>query len=341
MKDLNYLRESFFDKAQEALVIFDKELNFIDVNETLLVSLKLNREQIIGKNLIEISPRIKETERYKLYLEVIHTGEPVVINEVRIDPGLGNYVSMINVFKLGEGLGLSAINITDLKEAVDELETFVYKLSHDMRAPIANILGLISIAKTEIKDIKATKSYLSIIKNQVERLDTILQKLFETTRIQHRNKTIHLINFNQLIDSILHLFFNAKGFNEIRIEKDISVKQKFYNDKSLLTSLLQNLLENAIKYRKENISNAFIKITIVDENGGVKIAISDNGIGISDNLQKNVYKMFFRATNQASGSGLGLYTVNHPIKRLGGNITLDSKEKDGTTFTVYLPNNKS
>ena len=341
MKDLNYLRESFFYKAQEALVIFDKELNFIDVNETLLVSLKLNREQIIGKNLIEISPRIKETERYKLYLEVIHTGEPVVINEVRIDPGLGNYVSMINVFKLGEGLGLSAINITDRKEAVDELETFVYKLSHDMRAPIANILGLISIAKTEIKDIKATKSYLSIIKNQVERLDTILQKLFETTRIQHRNKTIHLINFNQLIYSILHLFFNAKGFNEIRIEKDISVKQKFYNDKSLLTSLLQNLLENAIKYRKENISNAFIKITIVDENGGVKIAISYNGIGISDNLQKNVYKMFFRATNQASGSGLGLYTVNHTIKRLGGNITLDSKEKNGTTFTVYLPNNKS
>ena len=341
MKDNNYLRASFFDKAQEALAIFDKDLNFIDVNEALLISLRFRREQIVGKNLIEISPQIKETERYKMYLEVIQTGKPVIIDEVRLHPSLGNYVTRVSVFKLGDGLGLSAINITDLKEAVDELETFVNKSSHDMRAPIANVLGLVSLAENEINDIKATTNYLSIIKNQVERLDTILRKLIETTRIKKCDKIIHLINFNEIIDDNLQLLFNIEGFNEIRIEKNISAEHKFYSDKLLLASLFQNLIDNAIKYRKEKISNSFIKINIVDEIGGVKIIISDNGIGIPDNLQKDIYKMFFRATNQASGSGLGLYNVNHTVKRLGGSITLDSKEKDGTTFTVYLPNNNN
>lgn len=305
---MKHLREAFFDRTQEALAIFDKDLNFIDVNEALLQSLHFKKEQIVGKNVTEISPGIKETDRYKLYMQVLQTGTPVIIDEARMHPSLGNFISRISIFKLGEGLGLTAVNITDLKEAVDELETFVYKSSHDMRAPIASILGLINVADNEINDSKTAKQYLNIIKQQTERLDNIMRKLIDTTSIRQGNKIIHLINFHQLIEDVLKSLLYMEGFKTIRFEQNISVEQNFYSDKLLLTSLLQNIIDNAIKYKKENINNAFIKITVADQNGGIRIIVEDNGIGIIETHQKDVFKMFFRATEKASGSGLGLYT---------------------------------
>jgi signal transduction histidine kinase len=143
-------------------------------------------------------------------------------------------------------------------------------------------------------------------------------------------KTIQLIDFNKAIDDVLDSLSFMEGFGEIEFIKNISVDQSFYSDKLLLVSIFENLVDNAIKY-KRNIPDAFINISVARKNGGVKIMVADNGIGIPDNLQKDVYKMFFRATNQASGSGLGLYTLSHAIKKLGGRISLDSKENIGTT----------
>ncbi|MFL5751793.1 MAG: ATP-binding protein [Bacteroidia bacterium] len=334
------LREAFFDKAQESLAIFDKDLNFIDVNQALVNSLNLTKEEIVGKNVRELSPGIEKTERYQSYLEVIRTGNPVVLDEVRMHPSLGNFVSRISIFKVGEGLGLSAVNITDLNDATEELETFIYRSSHDMRAPIASILGLINVADSDMKDIATARNYFTIIKQQAERLDGILQRLVETTRIRQNEKILHLIDFQQLIQDTLKSFAFAKGFKEIRIEQDIALTKKFYSDKSLLISLFQNLIDNAIKYKKENYAGAFLKISVTDEDKGVKIIFADNGIGIADDLQKKVFNMFFRATDQASGSGLGLYTVKHCIRKLGGHISMDSTENIGTIFTIYLPGEK-
>lgn len=339
--NLTHLREVFFDNAQESLVIFDKDMKFIDVNETLLRSLHLKREQIIGKNVSEISPGIEETERYKLYQEVIQTGKPVTIDEARMHPTLGHFVTRISVFRVGEGLGLATLDITDLKDAIDELETFSYKSSHDMRVPIVNILGLINLAENDIEDVEAVKHYLDTIKQQAGLLDTILQKLVETTKIRQGKKIIQLIEFHQLVDDVLKSFAHINGFNEIRVEQNISTERKFYSDQSLIICLFQNMIDNAIKYKKENITDAFVNIAVEDDEDGVKITFSDNGIGITEHLQKDVFNMFFRATNQASGSGLGLYTVKHCIKKLGGHIKLDSKEEIGTTFIVYLPNEKN
>lgn len=340
MNDIKNLREAFFDMTQETLAIFDKDLNFIDVNEALLQSLHLKKEEIVGKNVTEISPDIKDTDRYKLYLEVLRTGKSVIIDEVRMHPSLGNFISRINLFKLGDGLGLTAVNITDLTDAINELETFVYKSSHDMRAPIASILGLINVADIDMKDLKTAKQYLNIIKQQTERLDSILFKLLETATIRHGNKIIHFINFQNLIENVLKSLQYMEGFHEIRIEHNISVGQNFFSDKLLLTSLFQNLLDNAIKYKKENIIDAYIKITVTDDSEGIKIIVEDNGIGIINSHQEDVFKMFFRCTDKVSGSGLGLYTVNHTIKKLGGTIKLESEEKVGTIFTAYLPNEK-
>lgn len=334
------LKAKFFDQADILFWLWDKDLNLIDVNEATLKVFRFKKEDIVGKNICEISPDAKPSGRFDIYKEVIRTGKTFSLDEVKAHPSLGNLHFRLKAFKVGDGLGSVTKNITDLNETIEELETFIYKVSHDMRSPIANILGLVNLASTEIKDTDEAKKYFKIVKQQTERLDTILKILLETTRIRKGEKTIHLINFSTIVDEVIKSLEFINGFKDIAFEVKNSVNQKFYSDKFLIISLFQNLIDNAIKYRKENIDNAFIKISVEDENGGVKISVTDNGIGIPGHLQQEVFKMFYRATDKASGSGLGLYTVNHTVKKLGGHISLFSEEKVGTTFIVYLPNEK-
>lgn len=337
-KKQDNLRSAFFDQADILFSLFDKDLFLIDVNEAFLKTFHFKRKDLIGKHITEISPDVESSGRLDLYKEVILTGKTIVIDDVKAHPSLGNVYARIKLFKVDDGVGAVTKNITDLKEAIEELETFIYKSSHDMRGPIASILGIISLAESGIKDLEEAQQFCRLVEQQTKRLDTILQILVETTRIRKGEKTIHLINFKNIIDEVIKSLELTNGFKEIKFEQDISIGQKFYSDKLIVISLFQNLIENASKYKKENIGDSFIKVSIEDEKGGINITVADNGIGIPENFQKDVFKMFFRATDKASGSGLGLYTVKHLVKKLGGSISLKSTEKIGTIFTVYLPN---
>ncbi|HSY60988.1 MAG TPA: ATP-binding protein [Cytophaga sp.] len=332
------IREAFFESAQESFAIFDQNLTFIDVNTALLNALHVNREQIVGKNLSEISPNIEETKRYKIYQEVLQTGKSVVLDDVQLHPSLGNYTARVTCFKVGEGLGLASLNITDLKDAIDELETYIYKSSHDLRTPLTNMIGLVNLSLYESKENDPAFTYLQMIKEQAEHLDSMLKKLFDTSRIRKGDKIIHKIDFEKLINEIKNSLSYMDGFTSIHFEQELINSKNFYGDKPLLICVFKNIIDNAIKYRNTSCAQSFIRILIKDEIGGIKIKISDNGIGIPEKIQKEVFKMFFRGTSLASGAGLGLYTVKHCIKKLCGHISLMSEENEGSVFTVFVPN---
>ena len=330
-------RESFFENAQEAFAILDKELNFIDINKCFTESLNTQRSNIVGKNIRDFNSSIKDTERFQMYQKVLQTGESIILDEVRLNSNLGNYALRISCFKVGEGIGLAILNITDLQDAIDDLETFIYKSSHDMRTPISNIYGLIELALTDNKDIEHTIEYLNMIKHQTDRLDHIIYQLVNTSRLIHEDKIIYLLDLNAIVTGVVDSFSKIPEFPEIQFTVHTTVTEKFFNDKSLITCILENIIDNAIKYRNTTTQST-ITITVSDEKNGVRIIIADNGIGIDEHIQGNVFKMFFRGTNKASGSGLGLYTVKHFIKNLKGDISLSSTKDVGTTFSIYIPN---
>jgi hypothetical protein len=336
--DNKNLLAEFFQNSEMLLSIYDKNLDLIDVNNAFLTALRFEKKDIEGKNINIISPDCKSSGRYAIYEEVIRTGKTFVTDQVRLHPSLGSISLRLTAFKVGDGLGISSKNISDLKETIDDLETFIYKTSHDVRAPIATTLGLINVASEELKHNEAAISYFNLIKQQTSLLDNILYKLLETTKIRQGEKTIQLIDFENEIEDVINFFAHMDEFKPIKFETSLLIEQKFYTDKTLLVTLLQNLIHNAIKYQKEGNKHSKIKITVVDTKGGITINVEDNGIGIADEYQKDVFKMFFRATTKANGSGLGLYTVKHCVKKLGGHIDLISKEKIGTIFTIYIPN---
>jgi signal transduction histidine kinase len=331
------LHQYFFNEASEVFCLWDKDLNLIDINEAALKMFRWERKDVVGKNLLNISPTIKASGRFDQYLEVIRSGKTLWVDDAILDPSLGHFYFRIKAFKVGEGLGTIGANITDLKEAISELEVFIYRCSHEMREPITSILGIVGLAEMQITSTDEAKKYCGIVKQQTENLSRMLQTLVQTTGIRKGEKVIHQINFSELISEVLKNVSSNKDALQVKFKQIIHTKKAFYSDKVLLASILQNLVDNSIKYRNEMISTAFVKIQVEDMENGVMISVEDNGIGIPQDLQKDVFKIFFRASENKQGSGLGLYTVKHIVKKLGGDLVLKSAERKGTTITFLLP----
>ena len=223
-----------------------------------------------------------------------------------------------------------------LKEINKELDTFVYKATHDLRGPLSSTLGLVNLMKNEIED-KAALSYVDMIYESTQRLDTILLELLEVSTIKHSSLKYSKINFETLIKDVYKSLQNKEAVGKIKFKLDISQEVPYFSDKTILTSILQNLLDNAIKYRRNMVRDPSIQVTVMTTPKGVNIEVKDNGCGIPDAAKDKVYDMFFRGDLYSRGSGLGLYIVKTSVNKLGGRIKFETEEKVGTAFQLFIP----
>lgn len=215
-----------------------------------------------------------------------------------------------------------------------ELDAFFYRISHDLKGPVRSLSGLTSLAKKEVAD-KPALVYIEKVHQQAERLSAIITGLINLTRLSHTDLQKEQIDFNQMIDDCIISFNGVANFNKINFMKDVQPGVKFYSEWTLLNTILQNLIENAIKYARRH--SPYVHIRIWDENGWIIIQVEDNGEGIHEEHQPRIFEMFYRATEQAGGSGLGLYILKRSVDRLNGLIDIQSMVGVGSTFTVKLP----
>jgi PAS domain S-box-containing protein len=211
---------------------------------------------------------------------------------------------------------LSSLNSAkdQLQDKNDELKLFVYKASHDLKSPVSSMLSVMNLLR-KTKDIGEMQLYIKMVDDCIHKLDTIISDLLVLGQITHG------------------------GFDTIVFDTHIeSNAQSIVTELGLLKTILLNLIDNAIKYRKQREEPSFVRIHVSEEKKGILIKIEDNGIGIAAHQQEHVFKMFHRATSISKGSGLGLYIVKTSVLKLGGTISIESTIDEGTTFTVYLPN---
>jgi PAS domain S-box-containing protein len=221
-----------------------------------------------------------------------------------------------------------------LQKTNHELDRFVYSASHDLRAPLASILGILNIAELEpISDNQ--KSYLQMIRNSIGRLDGFINDILNYSRNARTDIKISAINFNEIIRALNTLNPLESGIDmDVRIESD----HKFYSDRSRLEVIFNNLFSNAVKFRDPTKDRSWIRIEITTLPEQSVIKFSDNGIGIEEKYLDKVFDMFFRATERAKGSGLGLYIVKETVAKLRGTIEVKSAFGKSTTFEITLPN---
>lgn len=217
-----------------------------------------------------------------------------------------------------------------------ELDQFVYKTSHDLRAPLTSILGLINISKLEQDEI-TKMHYTDLIENRVHKLDNFIRSMLDYSRNTRTVRVVEQIDFKALLAECLTELAYMKNF--IRVEVTMAVAgEVFYSDKFRLKIIFSNLISNAIKYQDLTKEQSKLNITIDVTQKQASLQFVDNGLGIEQPYLEKIFNMFFRATHQADGSGLGLYIVKQTVDVLQGSIQVESQIGQGTRFIIILSN---
>jgi len=230
----------------------------------------------------------------------------------------------------------------ELKVKNDSLDSFVYRVSHDLKAPLINMVSLLNVIKKEVgkyNDPKLNRPIEFMTKNS-EKLNQSIQDLLEVSRIEKNLKKIRKhISIQSILD---HVFDeNNTSIESSQTTFDIRLSApEIYFSKTNLKSVLSNLISNSIKYRNPAVPNVIqIYSEIVDDH--IQIQINDNGLGMDlEKHQRKLFGIFNRFHNHVDGSGVGLYIVKKIVDDNQGTIAIKSEINKGTSVTLTFPVHK-
>jgi PAS domain S-box-containing protein len=224
-----------------------------------------------------------------------------------------------------------------LKVINKELDTFVYRASHDLKGPLASMLGLLNIATGELAGNAIAERYLGLMDRAANRLDRILVDLIEATQVKQGAVEYGELKVQAFVQQVIESLSGRPNFDKMAFELDIDPALKVVTDQKYFLSIVQNFIDNSIKYRNPSQSPCKSQICIREEGPNILISVKDNGLGIAEDVRHRVFDMFFRGTKEATGSGLGLYIVQQSAEKLGGRVWLESEFGTGSTFYAELP----
>ncbi|MEO9484837.1 MAG: PAS domain-containing sensor histidine kinase [Ekhidna sp.] len=221
---------------------------------------------------------------------------------------------------------------TRIAKLKKDLDQFTYRISHDIRSPVVNILGLTSMdCKTE----EEFQYLMKQIKVSALKLDHIIREIADyahNRKFPIREENVNLV---ELIEQIC-----ADALTEKTNEKSIDIKQDIRHnngvkvDHSRLNIVLKNLVLNSLAFGKDQGSTV-VSAEVVDSE--LILNIKDDGVGIRKDIQAKIYDMFYRGSNISEGAGLGLFIVKDILKEIDGEISFTSEEGTGTEFIVRIP----
>lgn len=228
---------------------------------------------------------------------------------------------------------------TELSKVNQELDNFVYSVSHNLRGPLASVMGLINLALSE-KDTAAIPGLLQLMKSSVHKLDGTLHEILEFAK--NARHEIHLgeIDWMQVINSSFQKVDYLDPGKQFTFDIVLHTEAPFYSDGARLQVVLTNLLSNALVFRSASLPH-MITVKVITTEANATISVTDNGMGMPDKIIPKVFDMFFRGHERSQGAGLGLYIVKEIMGKLGGSVAIATREREGTTVTVTIPNVRS
>jgi signal transduction histidine kinase len=219
-----------------------------------------------------------------------------------------------------------------LEEAHRELDTFLYRASHDLRSPVRSIIGLCSIESHLSQHELAQKVEVISVG-----MDKLLKKLSLISEI-NQPTNYSSITLRDVVERVRELFAAEIRTQQIQLNFDCPPDIVFQSYPSLVESILVNIVENALFFSAmNNTTQACIEFHAGIKDRHVEFSVSDNGVGIEAAIRERLFEMFFRGHEKSTGSGLGLYIVNKSVQVLGGKIAVDSEPGKFTRFVVQLP----
>ncbi|MFX0174222.1 MAG: PAS domain S-box protein [Candidatus Hodarchaeota archaeon] len=339
----------FMDSATESFYLLDSKLNIVETNKNATKVLGLNREEIIGKNIKDLDPTIKDTDRLDKYREIIKTGEALIEEKAFTHSKYGEKYFFVRTFKVGNGLGIISTDITEQKKAEkaradleQKRENFVWMTSHELRTPLTVLIGYCSFLAEHIKDLseKRISKILSVMKNNLDRLERLTVKVSSIGQIELGIFEIEKTSMNlcEFLQDTLEPY-NLLLEDQFEFQGCLEGSSLSINGDSIrLQQVFDNIIDNAIKHT--NKDSRRIKVSSEMFPDRVSITITDNGAGIAQKDLETIFEQFVSIPTEysSSGTGIGLYLCRKILAAHGGSITAHSKGPGhGSTFIIELP----
>jgi len=229
-------------------------------------------------------------------------------------------------------------NYAELKKINSELDRFVYSTSHDLRAPLLNLEGLINLAEEHIRSEAEIRQFLAIMRETVSGMDDTIKDILEYSRNARTTLASENLNVEEMIRSAVTHSSHRRGRDKIKCTVKVSQPAPFFSDRLRVSAVINNLVSNAYKFSREDEPNPAIGITFASDTKEGILSVEDNGEGIPEEYRERIFEMFTRASEKSEGSGLGLYICKEIVQRLKGSIEVDSVPGRGSTFRVRIPN---
>lgn len=226
-------------------------------------------------------------------------------------------------------------DISIQEKYIEKPEFFQSMLAHDIKTPINQVKGLLYVLKKQVAHDEEILKVLNLAIASNERLYSTVENLLKSSSLHEKPK--ELINFSEILKDVEGYFSTIADDDKIRLIKNIDQDICYFGDAILIKSVIQNLIENAIKYRGSKSKECLIIFSVQQIPDNIIIKISDNGMGICKEKLPYIFERNYRATEEKNGSGVGLYLVKESLAELNANISVSSKVGSGTTFTVTLP----
>ena len=224
-----------------------------------------------------------------------------------------------------------------LKRRNHELDNFIYRASHDLKAPLNSIMGLTMVAGTESEPAE-TRKYLDLIYSSTIKLEAFTRNLSDFSFIEREIPRWQRIDLAGVIDHVVENHRYLYGDNGVDISVNINQSSPLTTDHARVLIILSNLISNGIKFFDKEKEKRLVRIDARVSANELEVVVEDNGIGISKEDLPQVEDMFFRASNQSFGSGMGLYIVKNALNQIEGAFRIDSDRGKGTKAIVTIPN---
>jgi PAS domain S-box-containing protein len=349
-------------KTKSGVIITDNKGHIEWVNESFTKTTGYALEEVLGKKPKDFLQRTTDPEyeevrktlseslakRERVEVTIINYnkwGEPYY-NQLEITPVFDENGTHINFIALQKDITTEKKfqeeiihkNI-ELKKINAELDNFVYSISHDLRAPLLSIKGILRLITMKEKLGETATNYLKMADSSVDRLDLTVQEILDYSRNARLDLQITEFDLSRVIEDI----FNDLRFGterEMSFSLNVEGSTIIHSDRYRMSTLLKNIIGNSVKYRNRKINNSKVEVSVVRTNDRTEITVADNGIGIAEHNLDKIFDMFYRASSDVTGTGLGLYICKEILARLGGQIRVESELGVGTTMHITLPERK-
>lgn len=343
------------ENSSDLIIILSKNFIIKFMSPSVGRLLGFEESNLIGSSILKLLDKENIEDTSRMFSQVLANDEHLTIQELKLKNKKEEFllfetvaVNMLEDENIN-GIIINCHDVTARKNTENELintnfelDSFVYKASHDLKAPLRSVMGLIKLARLESTDINL-EVYFDMMSKSVTSLDSFIRDLTQFSRNSRMEMESSEIHFEEIIQETLDNLKFVERADKIKVNIDLELTSKFYSDRTRIATIINNLLSNAFKYHRFDNNNPYLNVSVIADQEKAIIVVEDNGIGIEKVHVNYIFDMFYRASETSYGSGLGLYILKTAITKIKGKVEVQSELGQGTTFSITIPNflNKS